>query len=318
MTTPLHARPRSAVAWKMRAALTRLAACVLIAGCASQPLDKGNLNMTTNRQAELVKTGHAPVNGISMYYEIHGGAAGTPLVLLHGGGSSIEVTYGRILPLLARHRKVIAVDEQGHGRTTDRDGPIRFASSADDVAALLERLEIESADIMGFSNGASVALQVAIRYPARVRKLVFASSMTKRSGASPQFWQFIDRATFADMPEPLKEAFLRINPDPQKLRAMHDKDLERMHHFVETSDAEVRSVRAPTLILAGDRDAPTPEHAVELAHLFPRARLMILPAGHGDYLGDMIAGQNGSRYPELTAGLLEEFLDAPEPASSSD
>jgi len=164
---------------------------------------------------------------------------------------------------------------------------------------------------MGFSNGASVALQLALRHPGRVRKLIFASSMTKKSGAAPQFWQFMANATFADMPQPLKDAFLKVNPDPQKLRAMHDKDLERMQHFSDTSDAEVRSVKAPTLVLLGDHDVPTPEHGIELTQLFPQAQLMILPGGHGDYLGEMTASQRGSRYPELTAGLLLEFLDAP-------
>ncbi|HKO92405.1 MAG TPA: alpha/beta fold hydrolase [Polyangiaceae bacterium] len=273
--------------------------------------------MTAADPTPPLKTGHAPVNGISMYYEIHGNAAGTPLVLLHGGGSTIEVTYGRVLPFFARHRKVIALEEQGHGRTTDRDAPVRFSSSADDVAALLQRLEIERADVMGFSNGASVALQLALRHPARVRKLIFASSLTKKSGAAPQFWQFMANATFADMPQPLKDAFLKVNPDPQKLRTMHDKDLERMQHFVETSDAEVRSVKAPTLVISGDHDVSTPEHAIELTRLFPSAQLLIFPGGHGDYLGELIQSKQGSRYPELAAGLIEEFLDAPgsEPAS---
>jgi len=90
---------------------------------------------------------------------------------------------------------------------------------------------------------------------------------------------------------------------------MHDRDLERMQHFVETSDAEVRSVRAPTLVVLGDHDVATPEHAIELTRLLPRGRLLILPGGHGDYLGDLLAANRGSRYPELTAGLLQEFLD---------
>src|SRR5687768_17877901 len=125
-----------------------------------------------------------------MYYEIHGRGEGPPLVLLHGGGSTAEVTWGRVLPFLARHRRVIAVDEQGHGRTTDRDGPIRFDTSADDVATVLGALKIPRADVMGFSNGASVALRLAIRHPTLVRRLVFASSITKKSGASPQFWAY--------------------------------------------------------------------------------------------------------------------------------
>ena len=111
------------------------------------------------------------------------------------------------------------------------------------------------------------------------------------------------------MPQPLKDAFLKVNPDPQKLRNMHDKDAERMRNFVETSDEDVRSVKAPTLILVGDHDVPTPEHALELTHLMPQARLMILPSGHGDYLGEKLMAKKHSRYPEVTAWLIEEFLD---------
>jgi pimeloyl-ACP methyl ester carboxylesterase len=266
---------------------------------------------TPSATTPAVQSGRAPINGISMYYEIHGAGGGTPLVLLHGGGSSIDVTWGRILPFFARHRRVIALDERAHGRSTDRDAPLRFDTSAEDVAALLAALKVDRADVMGFSNGASVAMQVAIRHPGLVRRLVYASSITKKSGASPQFWRFIDNATFADMPQPLKDAFLAVTPDPQKLRAMHDRDLERMQHFVETSDEDVRSIRAPTLVIAGDRDVPTVEHALELTRLLPQARLIVLPSGHGEYLGELDVAQKGSRYPEWTAALVEQFLDGP-------
>ena len=256
--------------------------------------------------------GHAPVNGIDMYYEVHepvqGSQTAVPLVLLHGGGSTIEVTFSRLLPLFARRRRVIAVEEQGHGRTTDRDQPVRFDTSADDVSALLNQLGIAQADLFGFSNGASVALQVAIRHPTLVRKLVFASSVTKRSGAPAPFWDFIGRATFDDMPQPLKDAFLRVTPDPVRLQTMHDKDLARMRAFPDVADDAVRAVRAQTLILCGDRDTVLPEHAVELTRLIPGARLLIVPGGHGDYLGDVVMTGSDTRYPELTAGLIEEFL----------
>ena len=256
----------------------------------------------------LVDSGHAPVNGILMYYEIHGRADGVPLVLLHGGGSTIDVTFGRVLPEFARSRQVIAVEEQGHGRTTDRAGPVRFESSADDVAALLRHRGIPQADIFGFSNGASIALQVAIRHPGLVRKLVFASAMTRREGAYPALWEFMEQAKFADMPQPLKDAFLRVNPDTARLRAMHDKDAERMREFRDVPDEVLRSVRAPTLIVVGDRDIVRPEHAVELSRLLPDARLLILPGGHGDYLGEAVTTPAGSRQPELTAALIETFL----------
>jgi pimeloyl-ACP methyl ester carboxylesterase len=249
------------------------------------------------------------VNGIRMYYETYGPEHGVPLVLLHGGGSTIDSTFGRIIPFLARERRVIAIEEQAHGRTSDRDAPVRFTTSADDVATLLAELQVEQADLFGFSNGASIALQVAIRHPQAVRKLVFASSFTKKDGAQPQLWELIRSADFAGMPQGLKDAFLRVNPDPAKLRVMHDKDLERMRHWQDVPDADLRTVRAPTLILIGDRDVTRPEHAVELTRLLPNARLLVLLGGHGEYLGEATTPQR-ARAPELTAGLVEEFLDA--------
>lgn len=244
-----------------------------------------------------------------MYYEVHGQGGGAPLVLLHGGGSTIEVTFGRILPIFARSRRVIAIEEQGHGRTSDRDAPVAFETSAEDVAALLAHLGIEQADVLGFSNGASVALQVAIRHPRLVRKLVFASAMTKREGAWPQLWEFMKHADFSNMPEALKEAFLRVNPDPAHLRAMHDKDAARMRSFEDVPDATLAAIATPTLIVVGDRDVVRPEHAVELTRLIAGARLLVLPAGHGDYLGEAVSAQEDSGYPALTAALIEQFLD---------
>lgn len=257
-----------------------------------------------------LESGHAPVNGINMYYEVHGRRDGVPLVLLHGGGSTIEVTFSKVLPIFAGTRRVIAVEEQGHGRTSDRDAPVAFESSADDVAALLHHLKVDRADLLGFSNGASVALQVAIRHPELVRKLVFASSITKRDGAQPQLWEFMKQADFSNMPQALKDAFLRVNPDEQQLRTMQDKDAVRMRSFQDVPEAAVASIRVPTLIVLGDQDIVKPEHALELTRLIPGARLLILPGGHGDYLGEAVMTQKESDYPELTARLIEEFLDA--------
>jgi pimeloyl-ACP methyl ester carboxylesterase len=260
-----------------------------------------------------VSQGHgayAAVNGIRMYYETYGPARGVPLVLLHGGGSTIDSTFGRIIPFLARDRRIIAVEEQAHGRTGDRAAPLRFSTSADDVATLLDELHVAQADVFGFSNGASVALQLAIRHPQAVRKLVFGSSITKKEGAQPQLWSLIQSADFATMPQPLKDAFLQVNPDPAKLRVMHDKDLERMRHFEDVPDSDLRALHAPTLILLGDRDIVKPEHAVELSHLIPNARMTMLVGGHGDYMGEVTMPQR-PHAAELTAGLVEEFLDAP-------
>jgi pimeloyl-ACP methyl ester carboxylesterase len=263
------------------------AACLMAAACGAHTTRPETTTMapttastsTASTSTSGPKTGLAPVNGIAIYYEVHGSGSGTPLVLLPGGGSTIDATYGRILPSLARQRVVIAIEEQNHGRSGHRSTPERFTDSADDAAAVLRHLGIDKVDLMGFSNGASIALQVAIRHPSLVRKLVFASSMTKRNGAAPQFWQNMANSSFDDMPQPLKDAFLRVNNDQALLHDMYEKDSERMRNFVETSDEDVRTVSIPTLILSGDRDVPTTDHALELSRLFPNAQLMILPGG---------------------------------------
>jgi pimeloyl-ACP methyl ester carboxylesterase len=260
-----------------------------------------------------VEASRALVNGIDIYYEVHGTRDGVPLVLLHGGGSTIDSNFGRLIPFVARSRRVIALEEQGHGRTADRNQPFTFEQSADDVAGLLRHLKVSQADVFGFSNGATVALQLAIRHPEMVRKLVFASSFTKRDGAQPQLWEFIKQADIANMPQALKDAFLAVNPDPQRLKTMHDKDVARMTRFTDVPDPAVRAVLAPTLIITGDRDVARVEHALELSRVFPDARLLVLPSGHGDYLAEASSAPADTDYAETTARLLERFLSGPQP-----
>lgn len=130
---------------------------------------------------------YANVNGIKMYYEIHG--KGNPLVLIHGGGSTIETTFGNILPMLAKHYTCIAAELQAHGHTTDRDAPESFEQDADDVAALLKQLNINKAGIFGFSNGGSTALQVAIRHTELVDKIIVAAGAYKREGFINGFFE---------------------------------------------------------------------------------------------------------------------------------
>lgn len=261
-----------------------------------------------------IEASRAFVNGIDLYYEVHGRSDGIPLVLLHGGGSTIDSNFGRLIPFVARTRRVIALEEQGHGRTADRNQPFTFEQSADDVAGLLRHLEVSQADILGFSNGATVALQVAIRHPEIVHKLVFASSFTKRDGAQPQLWDFMKQADIANMPQALKDAFLAVNPDPQRLKTMHDKDAARMTGFTDVPDAAVRAILAPTLIITGDRDVARVEHALELSRVFPDARLLVLPSGHGDYLAEASSAPDDTSYAEVVARLLDRFLSQPQPA----
>jgi pimeloyl-ACP methyl ester carboxylesterase len=296
-------------------AVVLLAACALAWSSIVQTTTTAQSLQPATSHTTRIEAGRAFVNGIHIYYEVHGSHEGPPLVLLHGGGSTIDSNFGRVLPFLASIRRVIALEEQGHGRTSDRNQPFTFERSADDVAGVLRHLHVSQADVLGFSNGASVALQVAIRHPRVVRKLVFASSITKREGAQPQVWDFIKRADITNMPQALKDAFLAVNPDSKRLKTMHDKDATRMAAFRDVPDAAVRGVRAPTLIITGDRDVARLEHALELSRLFPHARLLVLPSGHGDYLAEASSAPADTDYAEITARLVNRFLAEPQPST---
>ena len=258
-------------------------------------------------QSPSPKTGYAPVNGIRMYYEIHGDK-GDVLVLIHGGGSTIGTSFGRILPLLATDFRVVAVETQAHGHTTDRNAPESFEQDADDVAALMRYLKISKASIFGFSNGGNDAMQIALRHPELVDKLVLASSFYKREGMIPGFFDGMKQATLDVMPRILKEAFLKINPDTTKLMAMFTKDRGRMMRFSDWSDDALRSINAPTLIINGDRDVVLASHAAAMAGLIPQSRLMILPATHGEYIGVAEGPDPGSKVIELVSGIVKDFL----------
>jgi pimeloyl-ACP methyl ester carboxylesterase len=262
----------------------------------------------TNSMSSTTTSGYAPVNGIDMYYEIHG--SGTmPLVLIHGGGSTIETTFGNVLPLLSKHRKVVAVELQAHGRTSDRDAPESFEQDADDVAALLDYLKIGKADFFGFSNGGNTAMQIATRHTVLVNKLVIASSFYKREGMSPGFFEGMEQVTIDHMPQLLKESFMQVRPNKEQLQVMFEKDRARMVQFQDWSDEVIKSIAAPTFLIFGDEDVVTPEHAVEMLRLLPHAKLAILPGGHGSYIGEITAVKEGSKIVELTVAMIEEFLD---------
>ena len=248
---------------------------------------------------------YAQVNGLNLYYELHG--SGRPLVLLHGGGSTIETSYGRILPHFAGTRRVIAIELQAHGHTPDIDRPLSFEQDADDVAALLGQLQIEMTDIMGFSNGGTTSLQIAIRHPHLVNKLVLASATYRRDGMQPGFFDGFGGATLEAMPQPYKEAYLKANPDPKGLQAMFDRDVARMVAFSDIPDAAIRSIGAASLVINADKDVVTVEHALALSRLLPDARLAIMPGQHGEYLGDICFPDN--QLPVLVSGMIAAFLD---------
>lgn len=251
--------------------------------------------------------GYAPINGLEMYYEVHG--AGKPLVLLHGGGSTINTTFGKIIPLLAGNHQVIAVELQAHGRTSDRDAELSFEQDAADVAGLLRVLKIEKADFLGFSNGGTTLIHLALEYPDLVDKIILASALAKRSGVPAFFWDFMEQAKLENMPPQLKEAFLAVNPDPKALEIMHDKDARRMREFRDIPDDRLRSIKGPVLIVIGDRDIITPEHALELHRLLANSSLAIIPGQHGEYLGEITTLDENYSDEYLIVPIIEKFLN---------
>ena len=264
-----------------------------------------------NTQSATPRSGYAHVNGLELYYELHGDG-GTPLVLIHGGGSTIGTNFGRVLPLLSRTRRVIAVEVQAHGHTRDIDRPFTFEQDADDVAALLDSLHVPKADVLGFSNGGTTALQIAIRHPRKVNRLVIASSNYRRDGLPAGFWDAIEKVTFDDMPQPYKDAYLKINPSQEGVHAMHDRDAKRMRAFRDIPDESIKAIQAPTLVVDGDQDVIRPEHALVLSRLLPHARLAILPGTHGEYLGEIMTPKVSDRRVAIFADLVIEFLDGRE------
>jgi pimeloyl-ACP methyl ester carboxylesterase len=255
------------------------------------------------------QTGYAPVNGLRMYYEIHGPTGDVPLVLLHGGGDTIETSFGKLLPALARGRQVIAFEQQGCGRTSDiLDRPFAFEQSADDTIALLDYLQVNRADLFGFSNGGSIALHVAMRRAQMVRRLVVVTALMKRDWADPEFWESMKSVQLDAMPAVLREAYLKIAPHPENLESFFYKSRNRMRDFKDVPDHEIRSVTASTLVTCSDRDVMRPEGAIALFRLLPQAQLAILPGT------EHMAIPSRS---DVLVPMIERFLDSDDETSTT-
>lgn len=273
----------------------------------NKPEKEINTMTPTAHDSLTFKSGYSEVNGIKMYYEIYG--QGKPLVLLHGGGSTIQTSFGRVIPLLSKERQLICVELQAHGRTGDRNSGISFEQDADDVAALLQNLHIAKADLLGFSNGGNTALQIAIRYPQLCNKVIAASALLKRDGTFPQFWEFMKKGTFEQMPQPYKDAFIKVNPDSTKLMTMYEKCANRMINFKNFPDEQIKSITAPVLLINGDKDVATSEHMVAMSRLIADCRLAIIPGGHGAYIGEITTLKPGYKNTDFIIPLIENFLD---------
>jgi pimeloyl-ACP methyl ester carboxylesterase len=220
----------------------------------------------TETRAPL-ETGYAPVNGLQMYYEVHG-SGGTPLLLLHGGLFNIDLQFGELLPSLAAGRQVIATDFQGHGRTNDIDRPLTSADLASDVVGLLEHLQVAQADIFGFSVGGGVALHLAIRHPELVRKLILSSASFHPDGDRSENSDAVGAMT-VDMiaGTPMEQEYRAKSPHPDRLQDLLDKLGNFDPGFAGWSDADIRGIEAPTLITVGDCDAVYLDHMVRFLQL---------------------------------------------------
>ena len=256
-------------------------AVALFAGCTAS-------NTATTSQQAAVDSKRVDINGMKMYYEVSG--AGDPIVVLHGAYMNIP-TMGDIIPQLARTHRVYAIEFQGHGRTTDIDRPITYQNLADDVAAFMDSVGLTRADVFGYSMGAIAGLQLAIRHPARVNKLVSASGAYDLKGWQPEFKAMIPQMTveFMITNTPLAAEYKKLAVDtngfPELARKLIALEKEPM-----AWEQDVRQVKTPVLIIVGDADVATLEHAVSMFRLLgggamgdmgkplAASRLAVLPA----------------------------------------
>ena len=245
------------------------------------------LLLTGTTQADAQPTGRrVDVNGMQMYYEVSG--SGEPLIVLHGAYMNIP-TMGAIIPMLARTHRVYAVELQGHGRTTDLDRPITYPNLADDLAAFMDAVGLRKADVVGYSMGAAAGLQLAIRHPAKVNRLVAASVAYDAGGWQPEFKAMLPQLTEDMLPAALEQDYRKLAANPDGFRELARK-LIALEHEPMAWEADVRAMKTPVLVIAGDADVATLEHTVAMFRLLgggamgdmgkplPASRLAVLPA----------------------------------------
>lgn len=265
----------------------------------------------------MAESGYAPANGLEMYYEIHG--EGRPLVLLHGAYMSVDM-LGPLLTGLAANHRVIAPELHGHGRTADVDRPMTYPQMGDDVAALMRHLGTEQADVVGYSMGGATAVQLAIRHPELVRRLVVISAGFSSDAAPAEAQAMFETITpemFAG--SPMEEAYQRLAPHPE--------DFPRLVEKITTLDTtpfdwrdDIPGIGAPTLIVVGDSDGSTLDHTVEFFKLrgggvmgdlagLPESQLVVLP-GTTHFIPP---GYGVMDRHEWLLPMIARFLDPPEP-----
>lgn len=272
--------------------------------------------MSVVAQEDTEVGSYASVNGLEMYYEIHGSDTGTPLVLLHGALSTIELDFGAILPTFAETRQVIAIEQQAHGHTADIDRPLRYEQMADDTAALLQQIGVENADFYGYSMGAGVALQVAIRHPELVHKLVLMSVAYNNGGVHPGLLAGIENITPESLAgSPFEAAYADVAPNPENWTTLIEKNNALNGRILDWLPSDIQAIESPAFIIIGDSDIIRPEHAVDMFRLFgggvagdvvglPNSRLAVLPATTHFTIVQRV---------DWLTSMIGEFLDAPMP-----
>lgn len=254
------------------------------------------------------------INGMQMYYEVSG--KGDPLVVLHGAYMNIPA-MGAIIPELAKTHRVYALELQGHGRTTDIDRPITYENLADDVNALMDAVGLKQADVFGYSMGAAAGLQLAIRHPEKVTRLVLASAGYDESGFQPAFVAMIPQMTPDMFPPQMEQEYKKLAANPNGFRALATKLIQLEHEPVKW-EAGVKALKIPVFIIAGDADVITLEHAVAMFRLLgggmmgdmgkplSASRIAVLPASSHT----AVIGQVNLLHP-----MIEQFLKGETPKS---
>lgn len=266
--------------------------------------------MTTT--ATPTKTGYAPVNGLQMYYELHG-EGDPPLVLLHGAFSAIPTSFGPLLPGLSASRQVIGTELQAHGRTADIDRPLRVEQLAEDAAGLLDHLGVAQADVLGYSTGSSVALHLALRHPERVRRMVLISAGYTKDSVHPGVWDRLSEMQPEMMHgSPFHDEYAALAPDPDHFSVMFEKKRDMDANLIDFTPEQISSLRSPVLLIIGDSDLITPEHSVKFFRLLgggvfgdlaemPASQLAVIPgASHVTVVHQV----------DLLAAMIPRFLDA--------
>ena len=269
----------------------------LIAGAAAL-----GLAITVPVLAAAETGSYAAVNGLKMYYQVQG--TGRPLVLLHGGVCTIEGCMGPVRSALAAGRRTIAMEQQGHGRTADIDRPLSYDQMTEDTAALLKQLKIENADVVGYSLGGAIALRLALRHPALVRKAVVFGTGYSAAGFPPGFLEGFKTMKATDIPAAFREAYEKVAPDPKRWPALVEKIKGLAANAKDLAPENLKAIKAPVLVLTADADIVRTEHAVEMFRLLPNGKLGVLPVS--DHFAFV-------QRADWVAAMIKAFLDAPMP-----